>query len=750
MSSSSEEDDKDYQDQFIKYHNKYVQVAEELDKIKLKYNSLFAEFSKFKEATVDEDMSSYKAIFDFFDAISLFPGRFQFPRNIPFRVIEMLNSDLVREISKEEIKRFNLLKAEVINWKNPGDATNPFLKSIHLLQKNLKEVNFISLMSHGYIGPGDFNAMNLAAKAMGVVFRPGEVTVERIVRQFDRMPQGDITYIANFMVSQYNYSLIERMEGWQDFQLLRKKYEESLKKESKTSDPFTPETIVEKKKLQVKQKKIEIKKTTNDSYCQTEPIKVPDKIETNTTFCQTDPIEVASKVMIENLSSAKSVIDTCSQTDVSSLEPEFVKIKSNTSASEQTYKDARVQTTLVGIEVDEMVEADLSNLIKEHRKLRLQLEMSIGDHIHERDDIEEKNKRIINKMKNDHSKVVYDLEQEHEKKLNESKEENKKLRKENEELRKNNEELTKENKEYEDEQIDLSDKIEEGFKGEINSLKNLVQDYRNKINDKANWIKLQQEGAEESRKFQTEEVASQICSFYIRKGFKSRTRDDSDQWSSAVYLEELFKAMSENYSYVYTQPYITRQFELQSEIESLRERVGNLVDRNDDLKNKLLALELDGSQRGKTLFENALNVFEDKLFRNALSNICVINELSERLKTDYIATNGMYDRMEAARRQLQSDLAKSQNVISSLAEKKTSAAKISAKSELREENNNKNLFREIPKITGYETSDEMQMLKNMIRDNMEHNEALQIRMKPANASFSQWLSKFYQFKNIVK
>jgi len=162
-SDESSDSDNDSHDKAIKYHNKYVKVAEELEELKGKYNNLNEIVRKFQIVKLGDDLSDYKVFVDFFEAISLFPGKFHAPSSEI--VIRLVMSDVVREISQEEIRKMNQLKQKVLEWKDKtGDATNPFLKSINLLKKNLEEINFTSLMANGYIGPGDYNWQNNFAK----------------------------------------------------------------------------------------------------------------------------------------------------------------------------------------------------------------------------------------------------------------------------------------------------------------------------------------------------------------------------------------------------------------------------------------------------------------------------------------------------------------------------------------------------------------------------------------------------------
>jgi hypothetical protein len=359
------------------------------------------------------------------------------------------------------------------------------------------------------------------------------------------------------------------------------------------------------------------------------------------------------------------------------------------------------QTDIAGSEAAEVLGSDIPDLIRNTRKLKTQLEMSMSDHRIEREEIEEKYKKELK----DKEVEIEDLKRRSSQLMNEQLEIVKESREENLELK-------KELEEFKENEKNLDARIKKTYESEIKSLTNLNKDLNEQIRSKEAFRKIGQEGMEEQEKQMMETIGGSIVRYFLARGYRPETNDDSEQWSTTAFLEDLFKTISYPFEKVLVAKATSQEDLYKQKYSQALERCGELSDRNEDLKNKLLALEMDGSQRAKTLFENAMNIFEDKLFKNAVNNVRQINELSEKLKNDYTATHGMYERMDAARRQLASDLSRSQNAIHSL-NLKTPIHKI-ARQEVRVTEASK-LFRELPELKGDETSEEMQIIKNIVR-----------------------------------
>jgi len=356
-SDESSGSDGDDHDKAIKYHNKYVVVAEELENLKGKYNKLNDVVRKFQIEQLGEDLSNYKVFVDFFDAIALFPGKFHAPPS-EFRLATVM-SGIVREISPEEIKKINDLKQAVLQWGDKeGSLTNPFLKSINLLKKNLEEINFTALMSNGYIGPGDYNWQNMLAKKLNLNFKvPSTVSVDAIINSFPRMHETKMDMLrstAVFAISHHYYALTERMAFWQDFQLLTKQYLEfnaraKVQPDVEPSIPLQPLKIRQLRTIKGKEKEIKDKKTT--TFTSTEV----------TTGLRDQPV-------------GRSFVSNYSQTEICTL------------------KSTPSQTDIISIEMEEMIDANIPNLLNTNKRLTKLLELGKSDHSFEMKDLEEKKK----------------------------------------------------------------------------------------------------------------------------------------------------------------------------------------------------------------------------------------------------------------------------------------------------------------------------------------------------------------------
>jgi len=328
------------------------------------------------------------------------------------------------------------------------------------------------------------------------------------------------------------------------------------------------------------------------------------------------------------------------------------------------------------------------------------------------------------------------LIRQHKNDLDTCEERNKKLKQELDDSEEREAELQEDIKEFQDKRVSLEKIIGESFKADIETLRKQNAKLEEKLKDQNLHAEVRRDLIEEGIKFREESIASSIVRHFISRGFRPDTNDDSEQWSTTAFLEDLFKSISYPFQEVLVKQMVAKEDLLSVEILNLQTRNKELTQLNEELTNKVLALEMDGNTHAKTLFENTMRIFEDKLFKNAVNNLRQVNDFSEKLRTDYTATQGMYDRMEAARRQLQSDLAKSQNIIHSFTKPRKTITETQIAPSHR--------FKDLPTLKGDETSEEMQLLKNVVRDNMAYNERIQLEMRPPNVSYKEWFSKFYQ------
>jgi len=150
-------------------------------------------------------------------------------------------------------------------------------------------------------------------------------------------------------------------------------------------------------------------------------------------------------------------------------------------------------------------------------------------------------------------------------------------------------------------------------------------------------------------------------------------------------------------------------------------------------KSQIAQLQLASNSVSKTLFEDSIKLFNEKIFRETKQQFFEINQFASKLKNDLYSVKGLYDKIENTRKSMSTGLdypVKDKNPAKPI--EQTEPVLLGHRKPM-----------PVPKWTGYEMGDEIQKKKNDIRDALANNLEVTLANPLPGYTLKEWHNRFY-------